>query len=170
MRRFLDGLYTASAWLAGLGMIGVLVMVTLMILGRLLGFAVGGYDAYAGYAMAGAGFLALASTLKHGEHIRVTLILGMLHDKPRRGLELAALFIAVALSGFLAMYSARLVWQSWVFQDISTGIDATPMWIPQIPMAVGTLIFFIAFLDEFCLELTGKRPAAPASAEEPHHE
>ena len=169
MRRFLDGLYTASAWLAGLGMIGVLVMVTLMILGRLLGFPVGGYDSYAGYSMAGAGFLALASTLKTGEHIRVTLVLGMLHGKARRGLELIALFIAVALSGFLAMYSARLVWQSWEYQDISTGIDATPMWIPQILMAVGTLIFFIAFLDEFCLELMGKRPAASTN-EEPHHE
>ena len=48
MRRFLDGLYTASAWLAGLGMIGVLLMVSLMILGRLLGFPVSGYAAYAG--------------------------------------------------------------------------------------------------------------------------
>ena len=169
MRRFLNALYTASAWLAGLGMIGVLIMVTLMILGRLMGFPVGGYDSYAGYAMAGAGFLALASTLKHGEHIRVTLILGMLKGKSRRGLELIALFIAVALSGFLAWYSARLVWQSWMFQDISTGIDATPMWIPQIAMAVGTLVFFIAFLDEFCLEIMGKRPIA-TSEEEPHHE
>lgn len=168
MRRFLDGLYTASAWLAGLGMIGVLLMVSLMILGRLLGFPVGGADAYAGYAMAGAGFLALASTLKHGEHIRVTLILGMLRGRGRRALEIIALLIAVALSGFLALYSARLVWQSWSFQDISTGIDATPMWIPQIPMAVGTLVFFIAFLDEFCLELLGRRPSA--ATEELHHE
>ncbi|GAA0222612.1 TRAP transporter small permease [Castellaniella daejeonensis] len=168
MRRFLDGLYTASGWLAGLCMIGVLLMVTLMILGRLLGFPIGGADAYAGYAMAGAGFLALASTLKHGEHIRVTLVLSMLHGKGRRALEIIALLIAVALSGFLALYSVRLVWQSWSFQDISTGIDATPMWIPQIPMAVGTLIFFIAFLDEFVLELSGKRPAA--ATEELHHE
>jgi TRAP-type C4-dicarboxylate transport system permease small subunit len=149
-------------------MIGVLLMVTLMILGRLLGFPIGGADAYAGYAMAGAGFLALASTLKHGEHIRVTLVLSMLHGKGRRALEIIALLIAVALSGFLALYSVRLVWQSWSFQDISTGIDATPMWIPQIPMAVGTLIFFIAFLDEFVLELSGKRPAA--ATEELHHE
>lgn len=168
MRRFLDGIYTASAWLAGLGMIGVLLMVSTAILGRLLGFPVGGADAYAGYAMAGAGFLALASTLKHGEHIRVTLVLGMLRGRSRRGLEILALLIAVALSGFLAFYSARLVWQSWDFHDISTGIDATPLWIPQIPMAVGTLIFFIAFLDEFCLELLGKRSSA--DSEEIHHE
>lgn len=168
MRKFLDGLYTGSSWLAGLGMIGVLLMVSYSIVGRLAGIPVGGIDAYAGYAMAGAGFLALASTLKKGEHIRVTLVLGMLQGRARRALELTALLIAVALSGFLALYSARLVWQSWSFQDISTGIDATPMWIPQISMAVGTLIFFIAFLDEFCLELLGKR--LPPDSEELHHE
>lgn len=168
MRLWLDRLYEASAWLAGLCMIVVLIMVTTTILGRLLGFPVGGIDAYAGYAMAGSGFLALASTLKKGEHIRVTLVLGMLRGARRRALELCALLIAVLLAGFLAFYSARLVWQSWTFQDISTGIDATPMWIPQVLMAAGTLVFFIAFVDEFCLEILGKR--RHESTEDLHHE
>ncbi|WP_345797493.1 TRAP transporter small permease [Castellaniella sp. MT123] len=168
MRPWLDKLYDASAWLAGLCMIVVLIAVTVTILGRLMGFPVGGIDAYAGYAMAGSGFLALASTLKKGEHIRVTLVLGMLRGARRRALEIAALLIAVLLAGFLAFYSARLVWQSWAFQDISTGIDATPMWIPQLLMAAGTLVFFIAFLDEFCLEILGKR--RQESTEDLHHE
>ncbi|KKW69312.1 C4-dicarboxylate ABC transporter substrate-binding protein [Lampropedia cohaerens] len=157
MRKFLDGLYATSGWLAGLSMIGILLMVLLTIISRILGFSAPGTDAYAGYAMAGAGFLALASTLKRGEHIRVTLVLGMLKGKARKALELAALAIATLLAGFLAYYSARLVWQSWQFDDISVGIDATPLWIPQIVMALGTAIFFIAFLDEFVLELLGKR-------------
>lgn len=158
MRKLLDGLYAASGWLAGLCMIGVLLMVLLSIISRNFGFPAPGTDAYAGYAMAGAGFLALASTLKKGEHIRVTLVLGALKGTSRKVLELVALLIAVVLSGFLAFYSCRLVWQSLEFNDISTGIDATPMWIPQISMAVGTIIFFIAFVDEMMLELLGKRP------------
>lgn len=168
MRKLLDGLYAVSGWLAGLSMIGVLVMVTLTILSRFFAFAAPGTDAYAGYAMAGAGFLALASTLKKGEHIRVTLVLGMLKGKAHKALELTALTVAVLLSGFLAFYSARLVWQSVQFEDISVGIDATPLWIPQIMMAVGTLIFFIAFLDEFVLEIMGKRSSQ--KIEEAHHE
>jgi TRAP-type C4-dicarboxylate transport system permease small subunit len=170
MRKFLDGLYAVSGWLAGLSMIGVLLMVLLTILSRSLGFAAPGTDAYAGYTMAGAGFLALASTLKKGEHIRVTLVLNMLKGKARKGLELAALLIAVLLSGFLAFYACRLVWQSLEYGDISTGIDATALWIPQIAMAAGTLIFFIAFVDEMVLELTGKRLNAdsPAQQETPH--
>lgn len=168
MRKLLDGLYAVSGWMAGLSMIGVLMMVLLTIISRLFGFSAPGTDAYAGYAMAGAGFLALASTLKKGEHIRVTLVLGMLKGKALKALELTALTVAVLLSGFLAFYSARLVWQSWGYDDISVGIDATPLWIPQTMMALGTLIFFIAFVDEFVLELLGKRTAA--TTEELHHE
>lgn len=168
MRRLLDGLYWASAWLAGLAMIGVLVMVMATILGRLLGFPTPGSDSYAGYAMAGAGFMALASTLKHGEHIRVTLVLGMLKGKAHKALEVTALAIATLLSGFLAFYALRLTWQSWEIDDISVGMDATPLWIPQIFMALGTLIFFIAFCDEFILELRGQRQTR--TNEDAHHE
>ena len=159
MRRLLDTLYSASAWLAGISMVGVLVMVLLTVISRLFGFSAPGTDAYAGYAMAGAGFMALASTLKHGEHIRVTLILGMLKGKALKAMEVTALAVATLLSGFLAFYSTRMVWQSWEIEDISVGIDATPMWIPQIFMALGTIVFFIAFCDELVLELLGKRKA-----------
>ena len=75
MRRFLDFLYDAAAWLAALAMIGVLAMVLASIVTRQLGINFQGTDAYAGYSMACAGFLALAHTLKRNEHIRVTLLL-----------------------------------------------------------------------------------------------
>ena len=168
MRKMLDTLYAASAWLAGICMVGVLVMVLLTVLSRVIGFNAPGTDAYAGYAMAGAGFLALASTFKKGEHIRVTLLLGALKGKALKAMEVAALLIATILAGFLAFYSARLTWQSWDIDDISVGIDATPMWIPQILMALGTLIFFIALCDELVLELLGKRQTTVN--EDAHHE
>src|SRR5690554_4112042 len=148
MRKMLDSLYTASAWLAGISMVGVLVMVLTTIFSRLFGIAVPGTDSYAGYAMAGAGFLALATTLKHGEHIRVTLVVGSLKGRAAKVVEVSALLIATLLSAFLAFYSARLVWESWEINDVSMGLDATPLWIPQLLMAVGTLVFFIAFCDE----------------------
>ncbi|MDM7943221.1 MAG: TRAP transporter small permease [Hydrogenophaga sp.] len=162
MRKFLDSVYLGAAWLAALFMIGVLVMVLLSVLGRLLHFHVPGTDAYAGYAMAGAGFLALAHTLKSGEHIRVTLIIGKLGGGARRGLELWSLTVAVLLSGLLAFYAWRLSWQSHVFHDISTSSDATPLWIPQILMGLGTTVLLIAFIDEWVLELLGQRSHAGA--------
>lgn len=169
MRRLLDGLYDSAAWLAALFMVGLLVMVLLSIGSRLMGFHVPGTDAYAGYLMAASGFLALAHTLRRGEHIRVTLVLGYLRGRWRKAMEAWALAAAVALSGVTAFYSARLVWHSHSFNDISTGNDATPLWIPQLAMAVGTTILFVAFVDELVLQLRGRRDAS-AAAESLHNE
>ena len=160
MRRLLNALYDGAAALAAVFMVGLLVMVLLSILGRQLHFHVPGTDAYAGYMMAAAGFLALAHTLKRGEHIRVTLLLSRLRGKARRGMELWALFAATLLAALSAFYSARLAWQSHQFNDISTGNDATPLWIPQLAMALGTLILLIAFIDELVLEWRGRRSHA----------
>jgi len=168
MRRFLDALYDAAAYVAALFLIGTLVMVLLGIFGRLLSFQVRGTDAYAGYFMAGAGFLALAHTLMRGEHIRLTLVLEHTGATARSWLERWSIAAALLLSIAFAYYSSRLVWQSHAFHDMSTGNDATPLWMPQLSMAFGNVILAIAFLDLFVAELRGTpRMARPTS--EPAH-
>ena len=169
MRRALNALYDSAAAVAALCMVALLGMVMLGIAGRAAGFHLPGTDAYAGYLMAAAGFLALAHTLKRGEHIRVTLLLSALRPGPRRALELWSLAAASGLAGLLAFYSARLVWQSHAFNDISTGNDATPLWLPQLGMAVGTTVLLVALLDELVLEWRGLR-ARPAKGEQQRHE
>jgi len=164
MRRALNLLYDGAAALAALCMVALLAMVMLGIVGRALHFHLPGTDSYAGYLMAASGFLALAHTLRRGEHIRVTLLLSALQPGARRALELWSLAAASGLAGLLAFYSARLVWQSRAFNDVSTGNDATPLWLPQLGMAVGTLVLLVAFLDELVLEWRGQRSQA-ASAE-----
>lgn len=157
MRKLLDGLYDGAAWLAALFLVGLLSMVLLSIASRLLHFHVPGTDAYAGYLMAASGFLALAHTLKRGEHIRVTVLLTALAHGARHLAEIWALAVATLLAALSALYSCRLVWQSRAFNDISTGNDATPLWIPQLSMAIGSVILLIAFVDEFVLEWRGRR-------------
>jgi TRAP-type C4-dicarboxylate transport system permease small subunit len=169
MRKLLNALYDGAAALAALFMVLMLFMVLLSILGRELGFYVRGTDAYAGYFMAAAGFLALAHTLKKGEHIRVTLLITKLKGLPQKALEVWSLLAASALASVAAFYSGKLAWQSWKFHDISTGNDATPLWIPQLSMAVGTLILAIAFIDELVLEIRGQRIKA-SSDESLHNE
>lgn len=168
MRRTLDALYDAAAYLAALFLVGTLVMVLLGIFGRLASFQVRGTDAYAGYLMAGAGFLALAHTLMRGEHIRVTLVMEHAGIAGKRWLERWSLAVALLLSTAFAWYSIRLAWQSYAFHDISTGNDATPLWIPQLSMAAGNLLLAIAFVDLLVGELSGGRVTA-ARDDEPAH-
>jgi len=167
--RALDALYDGCAALAALFMIGLLFFVLLSIVSREIGFNVPGVDAYAGYMMAAAGFLAMAHTLKKGEHIRVTLILGALRGGARRALEIWALFAAVLLALLSAVYSTKLAWQSYAFHDISTSNDGTPLWLPQLSMALGAVVLAIAFIDELVLEIRGRR-VVPVSDEATRNE
>ncbi|MCD0503621.1 TRAP transporter small permease [Bordetella petrii] len=155
MRRFLDTLYGAAGLLAGLCMIGVLVSVLAAIIARQLGWNIPGTDAYAGYFMAAAGFLALASTFKHGEHIRVTLLLNSLAERSGRRLDIFALAVGTVLAAAFAYFSIKLAHDSHMFNDISTANDATPLWIPQISMAVGTVLFLVSLVDELVRRLRG---------------
>lgn len=157
MRQLLDRFFNAVGYFAGIFMVGTLVAVLASILGRLHPvFDLPGADAYAGYCMAASAFLALAPTLRRGEHIRVTLLLNNLPAGAHRVLDILCHGLAVAMSGALAWYSIRLVLQSREFSDISTGLDATPLWIPQLGMAIGTTLFAFAFLGDLVLLLRGE--------------
>ena len=150
-------LYRACGWLAGLFMIALLGCILLSIIGRATGFYINGLDSYSGYCMAASSFLALAYAFAHGDHIRVTLVISRLGVQARRGAELFSVVIAILASGAFAAYSVKMTWWSWKFHDISSANDATPLWIPQLGMAIGTVVFCIAFVEELFLLLQGKQ-------------
>lgn len=166
MRRTLDTLYDAAAWAAAFFMVGVLAMVLASVLGRELGFNLRGSDAYAGYCMAAASFLALAHTLKRREHIRVSLFLEHAGPRTARALQVGSHAVGAFFCLALAYYSARLVWQSYTFNDVSQGNDATPLWIPQLAMAAGAIVLAIAMLDDFILEIRGRAAPPPKDADD----
>ena len=85
VRRFLDTLYNGAAALAALFMVLLLVMVMLSILGRQLHFNIPGVDAYAGYMMAAAGFLASVGTaIAQGRYVAGTIPLGYVRGADKR--------------------------------------------------------------------------------------
>jgi len=161
MRTALDRLYDGCAYAAGLFMVLILFFTLLGVAGGLFDFYVRGTDAFAGYCMAAASFLALAHTFRKGEHIRVTLILQQLSGRPRRWLELGCLAVGAVLAGAFAAYSVKMVWWSYAFNDVSASNDRTPLWIPQIGMALGGVVLFVAMVDELIQVAHGKDPAAP---------
>jgi len=165
VRRALETLYDAAARAAAFFMVGVLLMVLASVIGRLVGFNLRGSDAYAGYCMAAAAFLALAHTLKRGEHIRVNLFLERFGPKVSRALEIWSHAAGSAFCLVLAVFCVRLVWQSHAFNDISQGNDATPLWVPQLAMAAGAIVLAVAMIDDFVLHVRGRHPRASREAE-----
>ena len=46
-------------------------------------------------------------------------------------------------------HSAFRPGQREIVEHVSQGQDATPLWIPQIPMALGTTVLALTFVDHF---------------------
>lgn len=164
MRTWLDPLYKLLGALGALFILATLVIEVVNIAGRELGYSMAGIDAYAGYTLAAGSFLALAAALRHGDHIRVTLLIQRFSGRPRWWIEVFCLSVATFLSGYFAYFAAKLVWGSYVYHDVSQNVDATPLWIPQLSMAVGLAAMFLAFLEELIQTLRTRQVVTPTQS------
>jgi TRAP-type C4-dicarboxylate transport system permease small subunit len=147
LRRSLDALYLASGIAAACCLVAILALIVVQMLARWTGEVFPGAPDYAGYAMAAASFLAFANALNRGSHIRVSLLLNALSPGLRRMFEIWCFGIGAAVMWYFVFYAQRFVYWSWKFNDISQGQDKTPLWIPQMAMLVGAVIFAIALTD-----------------------
>ena len=163
MRTALDRLYLAAGALAALLLLAIGLLVLLSIVTRWMGVFVPGLSAYAGYAMAGSSFLALAYTFGHGGHIRVNVVLNALKGSGRRAAELWCLGIGTLLAGYLAWFSVKMVRVSLQLGDVSESADATPLWIPQVPMALGAVLLTVALADRLIAGARGAPLEAASS-------
>lgn len=147
LRWLLDRLYDIAAVGAALCLCAMLIVIVLQMAARWSSVAFPGSTAYAGYLMAAASFLAFAQALNRGAHIRVSLLFNALSERPRYWVELWSLAIATAASVYLGYYSIKLVYWSHKLHDVSQGQDATPLWIAQLPVAVGAVLLAVCFID-----------------------
>jgi TRAP-type C4-dicarboxylate transport system permease small subunit len=155
MNIVLNRFYQTLMALACLSMLAAFGSIMLGVAARELRWDIQGLDAYAGYSIAAALFLALPSTLRQGDHIRVTLLMNKLSSKVQNAMEHFCLAMACGVTAYVAWYACRLVWVSYVTHDVSPGADASPLWIPQLSMAVGCIGFFVAFVHAWVARMQG---------------
>jgi TRAP-type C4-dicarboxylate transport system permease small subunit len=164
VRRALDTLFSGAAALAALTVAAIFVLMISASVGRLLEWRVGWVNDVVSWLCAAAAFLGMAHAFKHGDFVRVTLLLDRL--SPR--LEITALSLATLAIGYLAWWAARYTWESYRFNDIANNMVAIPMWIPQLSFVVGALLFVLAVVDELVIVLRGGKPTYKRLVEERH--
>src|SRR5262245_65126119 len=148
IRRVLDGLYLFAGYAAGGFMVAIFVVMLLLSAGRPTGINLPAGDDFAAWCMAAMAFLGLAHTFRSGEMIRVGLLIDKLDGRTRRVFEVAALIIGTGFIAFFAWHAVRMNYDSWRFHDMSQGVIAVPLWIPQIGYARGLVLLLLAFCDE----------------------
>lgn len=150
----LKSLYGICGLLSGVFMVLICLLIVAQIVARLFGTMVPSSDELAGYAMASSGFLGLPYALHRGAHIRVSLMFKLLSERGQHVLEVAGTLVGLAIAAYLAWWATLFVHESYVFGEVSSGLVAIPMWIPQVPMSVGTVVLVIAMLDRLVCALT----------------
>lgn len=159
MRRFLDRLYLTAGLLAGLQVIliaGIVLLqvgfnfwssISYVLWGERSSLLVPSYSEFTGFLFAGATFMGLPFAFSAGAHISVELFVGRLSKDSRERIRRWLLLMGTLIAWFAAVSFCRLVDESYRFGDVSTGIVKVPLWIPQVPLAVGATILAIAMTD-----------------------
>jgi TRAP-type C4-dicarboxylate transport system permease small subunit len=168
MRRFLDRLYLAGG---ALGAVFIALIALLMIAQSILRefhVRTGAVNDVVAWFCAAAAFFAMAHAFKHGDFVRVTLVLEKVGGATRRAMELASLSIAVVAVAYLCWSAVNFTYESWAFNDVSQGLLPMPMWIPQLSFALGSLLLLVAVVDEFIIVLRGGVPTFVREVAERH--
>ncbi|MGO3055379.1 MAG: TRAP transporter small permease [Halomonas sp.] len=147
MRVFLDKLYRLSGGLAAFFLAAIGLSVVAQVVGRQLGYTVDA-TGFAGFCLAASTFLGLGYSMRHGTHVRVTLIIDALPPKLKRVLEAWVCLCSFVILFWLTLKAVIFTWQGYVFNEVSPGLIAIPLWIPQLGMVTGLLIITVAVLDD----------------------
>lgn len=161
MRKLLDQLYLASGALAAASLVGITIIVfgqvalniidffAIKLLGKSFGLLIPSYTSLSGYALAFATFLSLGLGLRKAAHIRVTLLESRLPIAVRKVTVKLITAIAVLLGALFVLGLTHLAYQSYLWGDRGTGLLKEPLWIPQLVISFGALVFLIAAIDTF---------------------
>jgi TRAP-type C4-dicarboxylate transport system permease small subunit len=163
LRRFLDRLYAASGALAAVCLASIAVVMLLQAGMREAGLLLRGGDDIVAWLCAASAFLALGYTFRHGELVRVGLIIERLPARVRRPTEIVTLALALLVVGYIVYAAVRFVYESWKFEEVAQGLIQIPIWMPQMSFVVGAGVFFVAVLDEFVVLLRGGTTAYQAA-------
>ena len=168
VRRWLDRLYYAAG---AIGAVFLLIVGMLMIgqsVLREFGVRTGAVNDLVAWSCAAASFFAMARAFKHGDFVRVTLLLDNVGSRLRRTLEIASLAVGTVSVAYLTWSAWRFTYESCVFDELAQGLRPVPIWIPQSSFALGSLLLLVAVVDELVLVLRGARPTFVTAVEERH--
>lgn len=168
MRRFLDRLYLASGAIGALFVALICVLMIAQSVLREFGVRTGAVNDLVAWFCAAASFFAMAHAFKHGDFVRVTLVMEKLSDRARRTLEIVCLSIGTVSVGYLAYWANRFTYDSWQFNEMAQGLLPIPIWIPQLSFAIGSLLLLVALVDELVIVLRGGKPSYVVAVEERH--
>lgn len=165
--KLIDGLCDAAAAVAGvlllaLFALGMAELISRDVFGVSLTFSI----EYSGYFLATTLFLASGWTMRRGGHIRVNLIGSRLPPGAARTLDVLCTVGGLLACGFMAWSLVDFALGTLARGTLTYFPSATPIGYPQLLIAVGPCILWLALLARLIRLLTGQSPDLGAAKAE----
>jgi len=155
MRKFIHGLYNLCGYAAAFFLAAIAVVTLLQIVARQLRIAIETTE-IAGFCLAAATFLGLAYTFVNGGHVRISFVSQFLSKRLSRLFELWCCAVGIAISGWAAWHMTHYTIQTFQFGDLSPGLVAMPLWIPQSGVCLGLIMLCVAIVEQATLIWAGQ--------------
>ena len=168
LRRGLGRIIDAAGALGACCVVAIFLLMIVAGVGRQLNLPVSGVNDVVAWLCAAAAFLAMAHAFRHGDFVRVTLLLEKLPRPVRRVFELACLAIAAVSVTYLAWSATAFTIESYEYAEMATGLVVIPIWIPQATFVIGSWLLLAAVLDELLTVVQGGVPGYQRAIEERH--
>jgi TRAP-type C4-dicarboxylate transport system permease small subunit len=163
-----DRVAAVAGVVSGAAVVAMTALVTVEVLSRdLFNVSTLIADEMSGYLLVALTFLGLAPTLRNGGFIRIDTYRARLRGRARLALELAIHLLAVGYAVLLDWYLWRLALDAWRLGTTSIQVSRTPLWIPQMCMAVGGLLLVFDLLARLVVVLAGGSADGDAPATSP---
>lgn len=156
VRRALQALYLLCGVLAAIFLAGIAVATLLQVVARQMGMAVETTE-ISGFFLAASTFLGLCYTLVNGGHVRVGLLSQYASPAAHRAVELWCCAVGALITGYAALQMTLFTLETFRFGDLSPGLLAVPLWIPQSALAFGLIVLTVAILEQATLIWRGEK-------------
>jgi len=142
----IDRLSILGGWLAAICVLAILALIVGEVLSRnVLNVSLSFAWEYCTYFMGAAFMLGAGYALRAGAQIRVHVLLENLPRPLARACDIFATLLCFAIGVYLSYALLQLTWLS--FERNSRSPDSeTPLWIPQLMLATGAVIFALQLL------------------------
>ena len=167
-RRVLERTLDAAGALGAFCVFLIFVLMIINGVGRQLNLALSGVNDIVSWLCAAAAFFAMAHAFRHGDFVRVTLLLDNVPPRLRRIMDVTCLVIAAVSVSYLTWSATAFTYESWEFKEMATGLVVIPIWIPQSTFVIGCWLLLVAMLDELVTVLQGGKPSYQRAVEERH--
>jgi len=128
-------------------MLSFVVMLIIISVGTmfrfLLSYPLSFVEEYSGYLLVIMGFLAIAPAFRRNAHVDVNIVTRLLPMKVKVRLKIVVTCLALFVAAILLWVSITLCWENYSNHIVSSTVMEVPLWIPQLFIPVGWVIFIL---------------------------